>query len=142
MTDYKHKVPRKRPCASCPYRKDVASGVWAQSEYDKLPGYDGDITEQIEANAMAPFGCHQQDGHLCAGWVGYHDPYDMLALRLAVGGGHVDPAVFEYTTDVPLWSSGQEAADHGMLEIDAPGVKAERTIEKLNRLNLPGMTSG
>jgi hypothetical protein len=35
-------APTKYPCPSCPYRKDVPSGVWAPEEYDKLPAYDND----------------------------------------------------------------------------------------------------
>ena len=27
---------RSQPCSSCPYRKDVPSGVWAHHEYEKL----------------------------------------------------------------------------------------------------------
>lgn len=41
-------TPRKTPCASCPYRKDVPSGVWEASEYEKLrhgrgPGPERDV---------------------------------------------------------------------------------------------------
>jgi hypothetical protein len=36
-----------RPCASCPYRKDVPSGIWAAHEYTKLLAYDGDILDQL-----------------------------------------------------------------------------------------------
>jgi uncharacterized protein DUF6283 len=28
--------PRRRPCPSCPYRRDVPSGLWDTCEYDKL----------------------------------------------------------------------------------------------------------
>jgi len=135
------KLPRKRPCASCPYRRDVPSGVWSEGEYVKLPSYDGEITDQIENGGMATFGCHQADGHLCAGWVGHRDPYELIALRLAVGSGHVDEAVFDYKTDVPLFCSGQEACDHGMAEIDAPGEKADRIIRKLLE-HVPGTSLG
>jgi hypothetical protein len=135
------RMPRKRPCASCPYRKDVPSGVWAESEYEKLPQYDGEIHEQIEKGALATFGCHQADGHLCAGWTGHRDPSELLAVRLAVNAGHIPEAVLDYTTDVPLWSSGQEAAEHGMAEIDAPSEKADRIINKL-LTNVPGVTLG
>ena len=36
--------PAKSPCGSCPYRQDVPSGVWAASEYEKLPAYDAPET--------------------------------------------------------------------------------------------------
>lgn len=135
------RMPRKRPCASCPYRKDVPSGVWAESEYVKLPQYDGEVGEQIEKGAFATFGCHQADGHLCAGWAGHRDPSELLAVRMAINSGHIPEAVLDYTTDVPLWSSGQEAAEHGMAEIDAPSEKADRIINKL-LTNVPGVTLG
>ena len=60
----KVKAPRVL-CASCPYRKDVPSGIWEQSEYDKLPKYDGETWEQ----AGALFMCHLRDGCLCGGWL-------------------------------------------------------------------------
>lgn len=135
------KLPHKRPCASCPYRRDVPSGMWDESEYTKLPQYDGDIVNQIENNGHGTFGCHQANDCLCAGWVGHRDPYDLFALRIAVSNGHVDEAVFDYKTDVPLFSSGQEAHDHGMAEIDAPGVKAEQLIKKILS-HVPGVTRG
>nr|WP_280343300.1 DUF6283 family protein [Nocardia neocaledoniensis] len=31
--------PAPRPCVSCPYRRDVPSGVWDFGEYEKLRGY-------------------------------------------------------------------------------------------------------
>lgn len=39
---------------------------------------------------------------------------------------------------VPVFESGQEAADHGMKEIQKPGDKAERTIARLLR-TVPGV---
>lgn len=125
--------PRKTPCASCPYRRDVPSGLWESSEYDKLRLYDGDTSAQAMNGAMGVFQCHQQDGSVCAGWAHVHGTYDNLALRLAM---HFDKdidvdAVVEYTTDVPLFSSGAEAAEHGMRDIEHPGEDAERAMEKL-----------
>jgi hypothetical protein len=122
-------LPRKTPCASCPYRRDVPSGVWDASEYEKLPRYDGDPAFQ---NPRA-FDCHQADGHLCAGWLGHRDPYDLLAVRIGILHGTIDPACVDYTTDVPLFASGAEAAAHGMREIAHPGPKARTTIDKVLR---------
>jgi hypothetical protein len=118
----------KRPCASCPYRQDAPSGLWAEHEYDKLVSYDGDMTEQVFANAFGVFLCHQRDGHLCAGWVAGHGSENLLALRL---DQEVDPEVFGYETDVPVFSSGAEARAHGMRDIEKPGRKAVRLMVKL-----------
>ncbi|MFC6371193.1 DUF6283 family protein [Nonomuraea thailandensis] len=33
--------PARRPCGTCPYRKDAPSGMWSQEMvFDKLRGYD------------------------------------------------------------------------------------------------------
>jgi hypothetical protein len=123
--------PRKNPCPTCPYRRDVASGVWDAEEYEKLVRYDGDTSGQDPR----AFGCHSDGGEsLCAGWVAHRDPQEMLALRLGVAMGSVDPAVMEYETDVPLFSSGAEAAAHGLADVEAPGVKARQAIKKITRL--------
>jgi hypothetical protein len=121
--------PRIRPCASCPYRKEVPSGVWDVSEYAKLPEYDGDTAYQSPAS----FYCHQQDGSVCAGWLGHRDPYDLLAVRLGVRSGLLDESCFDYTTDVPLFASGAEAAAHGLRDIEHPSKKAEETMRKIER---------
>lgn len=107
--------------------------MWAESEYAKLPAYDLDTPNQPHQ----AFFCHQQDGRLCAGWIGTHDMDNSLALRLAVLFRTITPdeadRAREYTTDVPLWDSGAQAAEHGIEWIAAPDVDAERIIAKLNR---------
>lgn len=117
------------PCKSCPYRRDVPSGVWAADEYAKLPAYDGDIGEQLAKGATGLFMCHQQDGCLCAGWVGAHGANNLLALRLH--GHKVDPSAADFVSPVPLFSSGAQAATHGRRAIDRPGSRAQRTIKRL-----------
>ncbi len=121
----------KVPCRSCPYRRDVPSGVWAASEYDKLPGYDGEIMQQIAHGCTGLFMCHQRDGRLCAGWVGAHGPENLLALRLH--GATVAPSVWEYVSPVPLFASGAAAAAHGRRKIARPDVDAQRVIGRLLR---------
>lgn len=137
----KIELPRKRPCASCPYRCDVPSGVWDASEYEKLPQYDGDIASQAMAGAVKLFGCHQADGHLCAGWAGHRPPDELLAVRLALSDGRIDPEVLDYETDVRLFPSGAATAEHGMTEIDAPSERAEQAIRKLKD-SVPHVTTG
>lgn len=122
--------PATRPCGSCPYRRDVPSGVWEAEEYAKLPPYDA------ETGAQPPglFLCHQQDGRVCAGWAGCHDMRHALAVRIA---GLKDPmlalALTLYRTETPLFASGAEAAAHGLAEVAEPGPAAERVMEKLRR---------
>lgn len=118
--------PPKRPCGSCPYRKDVPSGLWAAEEYAKLPGYDREMWRQPPGLFM----CHQRDGCLCGGWLQTHGPEELLALRL----NPVDPAAHRYTSDVPCFDSGAEAALHGIDEIEAPGPEAQRLINQLEKV--------
>jgi len=118
---------RPGPCASCPYRKDVPSGVWHESEYDKLPEYDGETFEQ----SPVIFSCHQKDQTVCAGWLGHRVPGDMLAVRIGLLTGALPPEALDYTTKVPLFETGAEASEHGKAEIDNPGDAARKLINKL-----------
>lgn len=123
--------PASRPCGSCPYRRDVPSGVWATEEYERLPLYDAPTGEQ----PPGLFLCHQQDGRLCAGWAGCHNMEESMGLRVAALSGTLDEdtinAVLDYATDVPLWESGQAAADHGLRDVAAPATAARRLIDRL-----------
>lgn len=121
-------TPRRTPCASCPYRRDVASGIWHPDEYAKLPRYDGEIPEQ---EAIAVFSCHQGTGDVCSGWLGHRDPTELLAVRIGIAGGGLDPSCADYQTAVPLFDSGAEAAAHGTREIDAPSPEAVKAIRKI-----------
>ena len=125
--------PAPRPCDSCPYRRDVPSGVWVADEYRKLLAYDRETPYQ----PTGVFLCHLQNGHVCAGWAGCHRGDDLLALRLAVasGGMTVEDAVatIDYRSPVPLFSSGAEACAHGLADVDAPGADAHRAMAKVRR---------
>ncbi|WIB65271.1 DUF6283 family protein [Curtobacterium sp. MCBD17_040] len=131
MTDEPAK-PRPRPCASCPFRRDVPSGVWAADEYDKLTRYDGPTYEQ----SPRVFMCHQgRRNEVCSGWLGHTDePWEMLAVRIGVLDGSLDPSCAEYTTTVPLFPSGTAAAEHGKREMLSPGADAARTIDKVTKI--------
>lgn len=123
----------KRPCGSCPYRKDVPSGVWERHEYEKLPAYDNETWAQ----PLGVFMCHQRDGHVCAGWLACHGgygPYGLMALRVAGLNDEVPPELWEYETDVPVFASGQEAHDHGVAAIEKPGRDAKQLIGKLTKV--------
>lgn len=124
-------APAKNPCGSCPYRKDVPSGVWAPEEYDKLPMFDGPTSDQ----PPAVFYCHQQNGRVCAGWAGCHDMTQNLGLRIAVSMGKLTPeeydAVVDYESPVPLFESGAAAAEHGLRDLFSPSEKAQRVIDRV-----------
>jgi Family of unknown function (DUF6283) len=119
---------RPRPCASCPYRCDVAPGVWSADEYAKLTEYDGDTAYQ----SPTWFGCHSDDGQtVCAGWLGHRDPADLLGVRIGVSAGWLPPAACTYQTDVDLFATGAEAAAHGLSAIDEPGDETVSTVAKI-----------
>jgi hypothetical protein len=122
--------PRRAPCATCPYRRDVPSGIWTANEYDKLPVYDRDIASQAMAGAFSAFFCHTQDGNLCAGWVGCHDMHETLAIRAGRSDLDLD-VILNYQSPVPLFASGAEAAEHGKRDIERPGSVAQRKIVQL-----------
>lgn len=121
--------PSKAPCGTCPYRRDVPAGIWEASEYLKLPRYDGETIEQVIKGAGGLFFCHQNDGHLCAGWVGCHDMAEAFAVRL----NPVHPETFDYVSPIPLFGSGTEAAIHGLSGVENPGPDARAAIAKLER---------
>lgn len=122
---------RARPCSSCPYRRDVPSGIWDQAEYDKLRKYDGDTPEQIENEAFGVFHCHSTPDYVCAGWLGCIDKEVSLALRF--NSHRLDPEVWDYVSPVPLFESGAAAAEHGERDIQEPGSDAYWAMLKLRR---------
>ena len=130
--------PAPRPCASCPYRQDVPSGIWAASEYAKLTAYD----EPTYSQPTGLFLCHQHDrnddrARVCAGWAGCHDGDHLLALRIAVSAEEITAetadAIRDYVSPTPLFASGVEAAAHGVREICTPGPDACTAINKISR---------
>ena len=138
--------PAPRPCESCPYRQDVPSGIWAASEYAKLPTYD----EPTFAQPARLFLCHQHDrddgrARVCSGWAGCYDGAHLLALRVAVSSGEITAqtadAIRDYRSPAPLFASGAEAAVHGMREIRSPGREARTAIGKISR-NRADLTEG
>ena len=124
-------TPRATPCGSCPYRKDVPSGIWHPEEYAKLPLYDKPTAEQ----PMGLFMCHCGGGQkVCRGWLDVHDPSELLAVRLAVLQGTLAPETATMTkSPIALFSSGREACDHGMRDVAAPGSQAVAAITKLQQ---------
>ncbi|MFD0427438.1 DUF6283 family protein [Streptomyces zhihengii] len=129
--------PAPRPCESCPYRRDVPSGIWAHEEYAKLIRYD----DPTGVQPSGLFQCHQTDGgsaarRVCAGWAGCHGP-ELLAPRTALAFGRIDADTFaeivNYQSPVPLFDSGMQAAQHGQANITRPDDNAQRQIDKITR---------
>ena len=126
---------RPRPCPTCPLRLDCPSGVWAAGEYDMLADYDGEIADQAQtANGVNAFHCHTTPDLLCSGWVGFRPPVELLAVRIGISLGRIDPAVLDYQSPVPLFGSGAAAAEHGKRDIYAPGPAAKAAVRKVIRV--------
>jgi hypothetical protein len=123
--------PAKQPCGSCPYRTDVPSGIWDASEYAKLPPYDADTAHQPHHLFL----CHQINGRICGGWAACHDMTQSLGVRIAAISGDITPEVAEaltnYSTPIPVFPTGQAAADHGLTDQNHPSRAARRIIDKL-----------
>ena len=62
-----------------------------------------------------------------------------LRLAASLGGWSREEveAVWDYTTDVPVFASGAEAAEHGRSGIEEPPPEAVKLIQRLER-KLPG----
>jgi hypothetical protein len=120
-------VVAPNPCASCPYRRDVPSGLWDPAEYAKLPAYDAATGDQ----PWYAFGCHRDDGRVCAGWLGHRRPQDLLAVRIGVISNVYPATIMNYRTDVPLFGTGAEACAHGVAKVDAPDPDAVAAAVKI-----------
>ena len=116
-----------KPCTSCPYRKDVPSGIWDEGEYDKLAGYD---EEEMWMQPSATFGCHQADGSVCRGWLHCHGT-DLLTVRLHWKEEYGE--ILDAGPGVELFGSAGEAIEHGMADIDNPGPEAEKMMAAIQR---------
>jgi hypothetical protein len=118
---------RRQPCPQCPYRRDVPSGVWSHEEYEKLRRYDAETFDQ----PFSGFGCHAKPEFFCHGWAVVHtsrgSAHDLIALRFQSEPVEIpEPAV-------PLFASGNEAADHGQRDIEEPGLEAREAADTLRR---------
>lgn len=111
-----------KPCVSCPYRKDCPSGVWHESEYEKLRAYDDNMTLDM-------FLCHTESEKLCRGWLSVHS--ESVAVRLLMMRGKVASAEVYADPPVPLFGSGNKAADHGQKQIKRPTHHARKMIARL-----------
>lgn len=117
------------PCSSCPYRKDIPTGVWHASEYEKLRLYDDTAQNQ----AFIPFHCHQEPEigkpTLCRGWLSVH--CESAAVRILGMQGNVTEEQVYAEVKEPLYKSGNEAADAGLKGIKRPSKKARKIVERL-----------
>jgi hypothetical protein len=116
------------PCATCPYRKDVPSGVWAKEEYDKLPNWDNIMGRGV-------FLCHNGSADtkgkvLCRGWMEVHE--QNIFVRLAMAQTKFNDANIK-PTKVPLYKSGAAARKAGLRDLNRPNLKAMAAVAKIEQ---------
>jgi hypothetical protein len=125
---------RNESCRACPYRRDVPSGVWAASEYDKLAEYDAPTGEQ----PYAAFYCHATPEAICHGWVVVSKKndhaHDLLGLRILASMGKFDYGEIDLVEErTPLFDFGTEACEHGKRDIENPSEEALEVVARLGR---------
>lgn len=117
------------PCASCPYRKDTPPGVWAASEYRKLPAWDEPM------NFAGVFLCHTANlggrAAVCRGWLETHERN--LGVRMAMMDGTIDMTGVTGPCGVKLYKSGAEACAAGLRGVPRPSKKAVAVSLKIIR---------
>lgn len=122
----------RAPCQSCPYRRDVPSGIWAAEEYDKILPFDNETPFQPQN----VFLCHQADGCLCRGWLDVHGS-GLLGVRLACARGTMRYEAVGKALDegpaVPVFDTAAQAAAHGRRSIKRPGKKATALAAKIEK---------
>ncbi|WP_194913210.1 DUF6283 family protein [Catenulispora rubra] len=134
------KGPAQKPCAFCPYRQDCPSGVWSAEDYAKLPEYDKPTLFQPQKL----FQCHLREPgapgrRACGGWAACHNKqsgeYALLALRIApfLLPPETVTAIMEYESPIEVFSTGLEAALHGVRDIANPSEQARSAIDKVLR---------
>ncbi|MFE5708987.1 DUF6283 family protein [Rhodococcus koreensis] len=85
---------RRRPCAECPWRRDVAPGRFGRERFDALAATSGGPGREVEVGG-AMFACHKSpEGaeEACAGWLAVVG-VEHLGVRLAVLRGRLDPSM-------------------------------------------------
>lgn len=117
MTEQEVRLMRrqKRPCAECPWRRDVPPGQFPLERFEALRATagEGDGLAAIEAPM---FGCHKaaegDDGFACAGWLVVCGR-DHVGIRVAVAGGQLPADALDPGDDWPmLFSSYGEMAEN------------------------------
>lgn len=138
----------KRACSSCPYRRDVPSGVWAREHYELLRDMDSrrtikvpmlgpnDETVMVDAPNPNPgtFHCHQSNATgrptVCRGWLSVER--NSIGVRLLASFGGIEyEDIPDEDESATYYSSGTEAAEAGLRDIENPSSEARLLCRKL-----------
>src|ERR1700755_2439595 len=91
----------KRPCRSCPYRKDAPVKLWAEDEFDKVLAGEADLLGSV-------FLCHRNHGGVCVGFLMDQDKrgHPSIALRISLIRHDVTRAYLDsLNSPTPLYPS-------------------------------------
>jgi hypothetical protein len=103
------------PCPECPYRRDVEPGIWPESVYGRLAGYDGSLTQQQATGTKSCMFCIRKSSRLCGGWIAAHPLPINFALQMQAPSGTLDiDAIRAYRPGVPVFDTGAAAVIHGL----------------------------
>ena len=94
---------RRRPCAECPWRRDVAPGQFTRERFDALADTAGSPGEEAPLGAPM-FACHKSPvgaEDACAGWLAVSG-VEHMGVRLAIASGRLDPQVLDAPEDWPI----------------------------------------
>lgn len=104
---------RRRPCAECPWRRDVAPGMFSRDRFDALASTSGRPGQEAKLGAPM-FACHKSpEGaeDACAGWLAVAGG-EHIGVRFAVAQRRLDPALLTPGEGWPeLFGSFEEMAD-------------------------------
>jgi hypothetical protein len=93
---------RRRPCAQCPWRRDVEPGQFPAERYEALAATSG--KRSAEAGITAPmFACHkspERREEACAGWLAAVG-WNHLGVRVAVHLGRLPECALTPGEDWP-----------------------------------------
>lgn len=110
------------PCSTCPYRRDVPSGIWDREEYEKLPQWDHEMA------FAGTFLCHTDPAAICRGWMEVHERN--MSVRLAMFRVEWTEANRK-PTKIPLYRSGLAAMRAGLRALARPSGDAKKAITSI-----------
>lgn len=100
VTGSSKKTARRKPCATCPWRKDAAVGIFPADAYrsSASTAYDGSLTS---------FSCHESGKEkpaICAGFL-LANADNNLAVRMAMIDGSLNSEEIANPDNVPLYEN-------------------------------------
>lgn len=115
------KIVRRKPCPTCPWRKDAAIGAFPAEAFriSANTAYDG---------AMATFSCHESGAKApatCAGFL-LANSANNIGVRIALSMGRLDMEQVGNPDDVPLFESYRAMAIANGVCPDDPRIAACR----------------